>query len=663
MIGRFSFVSMKFINKEAQNSNQLIFLLILVGITTYIYFPGLSGGYYLDDFPNIAENESLHISKLDIPSLWQATMSGFSGPLGRPIPMLSFSLNLHFYGGGPFSMKVTNLIIHIIVGILIFLLIKLLLSYIRDRSHPNLNVNLIALVTSCAWLMHPINLTGVLYIVQRMTSLSALFILVALLFYIHARLKQQNNNGHWLYLFVGTGFFSLVALLCKENAILIIFYIACIELIVFRFNSHSSKDRKILKIFIAFIILVPITSAILFLALNPNWLQARYEFRTFNLFERLLTESRIVVWYLKMIVTPNLNEMSIFLDDIPISTSLFKPISTIFSSVFLLFLIAISCVVRRPYPIIALGIFWFFIGHLLESTIIPLELAYEHRNYLSSFGIILLIVFILERLSNNKKLRYLIFSLGICWLTAISYTTYLRSTHWSNPIKQALIDVEHRPNSVRANVQIAGIYSFMPPPDNPEEDKNIFFNLADHYFQRAMTLDNITSTADVARIIHYSYAGKKLPDDEFKSVVEKLSDRKIEITTLNALFRLTECQIHQKCKLPVNDYMAIMYAPLTQAEKQSSSALSKHLIYLSRFYAEYLGDIDTAIKLSKESIIAHPPHIEHRFALIKWLGVDKQYDEAIKELNLLKSLDTLGKHTATILEWEKLLETTATSLN
>ncbi len=37
---------------------------------------------------------------------------------------------------------------------------------------------------------------------------------------------------------------------------------------------------------------------------------------------------------------------------------------------------------RRRYPLLLLAVLFFLVGHSMESTLIPLEMVYEHRNYL-----------------------------------------------------------------------------------------------------------------------------------------------------------------------------------------------------------------------------------------------------------------------------------------
>jgi tetratricopeptide (TPR) repeat protein len=110
-------------------------------------------------------------------------------------------------------------------------------------------------------------------------------------------------------------------------------------------------------------------------------------------------------------------------------------------------------VVRRSQPLIALGILWFFTGHLIESTIIPLELVHEHRNYLASLGPLIVIVQLIAVGASRLELPKL---WGLLPLIAIVFalTTFQRADQWSDLNKQYRYDALHHPNSARAQCSL-----------------------------------------------------------------------------------------------------------------------------------------------------------------------------------------------------------------
>ena len=152
--------------------------MLVCALTAAIYLPGLSGDYIFDDLPNLLNNKRLQLDTLDMESLQGAALSSGAGTLRRPISMASFALNRYFFGVSPYSYKTVNLIIHLLTGLSLYLLSRLLVKAYRTSHKSDLSDAAAAwlpVVVSGLWLVHPLNLTSVLYIVQRMTSLATLF--------------------------------------------------------------------------------------------------------------------------------------------------------------------------------------------------------------------------------------------------------------------------------------------------------------------------------------------------------------------------------------------------------------------------------------------------------------------------------------------------------
>src|SRR5690606_37588290 len=141
-------------------------------LTAIVYFPGLNGPFLFDDPPNILIPFQ---AWLDGKTGWQELVLGNrSGMLGRPISMLTFLANASTTGLSVVPFKATNVAIHILSGVLIYILLERLLA-----CDPNLKVKAraIALLVTAIWLLHPMQVSTVLYVVQRMAQLSAFFTL------------------------------------------------------------------------------------------------------------------------------------------------------------------------------------------------------------------------------------------------------------------------------------------------------------------------------------------------------------------------------------------------------------------------------------------------------------------------------------------------------
>jgi hypothetical protein len=375
-----------------------LLLLLALTVTFLVYKPGMSGTFIFDDIPNIVNNADIAIQNIQPDTLRRAAFSSSSGPLLRPLSMLSFAANYLATEFDPYYFKMTNLVIHLINGVGIFLFSSLLLAIYRKRFEPGLSawhVLSVSLAVSAAWLLHPFNLTSVLYIVQRMTSLSALFCIWGLVFFVWGRTRLTEGKNGILPILISLFVFTPLAALSKETGALMPAFMLIIEITLFNFQTEKPSARRFLIGFFAVTVALPALAALAFLATHPTWLQAGYQGRNFTLPERVMTEARVLWFYLHQIVLPNVAEMGLFHDDIVNSQGLLTPVTTLLSIMGIALLLAVSWFARKKAPLITFGILFFLLGHVLESSVVPLEITHEHRNYLPMFGIVFVIFFYL----------------------------------------------------------------------------------------------------------------------------------------------------------------------------------------------------------------------------------------------------------------------------
>ncbi len=643
----FLFQIMKLNNKHYL----IIFFVILTCI--FVYFPGLNGGFYFDDTANIEDNELLHIEQFKLEAFWQAMWSGQAGLLKRPIAMLTFALDHYFFGLNPFAMKTVNLFIHLVNGLLLLSLMHLLFTNLQIASQKNKNIIITSLVVFAVWLIHPINLTNVLYVVQRMNSLATFFTLLSIISYCLGRCFQLQNSGHWFLILFACPFFALLALLCKENAILIPYFILCIEFFILKFRATNNFTRVVNKTLVYSSAIIPIIFCIVFFTLNFEWLSNWYENRDFTLTERLLTQTRIIVWYIQMIIMPNISQMGLFVEISPLSTSLLQPINTLASILFLFGLIISAFLCKAKLPLFSFGISWFFVGHLLESTFIPLELIFEHRNYLPSFGLILAIVALAEIiLSHVKKLRLIRFVLTLAWFMLLSYSTYARATHWENSFSLALHDVENHPHSSRSNVYAGLVYTQAAIGSENPTDKNNFAKQADEYFLRAIEYEKNGLSSSIGRLIILFLLREPIKDEFIKQLRNNLATKNIDASTQSALSTLIDCQIANVCLLKDDVLTDLMSTNNPSLNYKNRASL---LIALSEYYIKSKNDPLKAIELTNEAISADPEKIRYRLVLVNWFIQSDNYNKAKIQLEELKQLDKFKFHKYDIDRWETVL--------
>ena len=368
--------------------NKLIIFLLLFMIVFGVYSSNDNASWHFDDYPNIVDNPLLHINDFKFKNFKAALFATYNDgqysgkQIYRPVSMLTFALNWYIGKDNVLGYHIVNNAIHLVAAFFLFLTILNLLMSPNLRGKYQGKEYLIAFLSAILWAVNPIQTQAVTYIVQRMASLAAMFYIIGIYFYLRTRLSPP---GYKRFLFiVGSLFSFILALGSKENTVTFPIAVVMIEILFFQDLSEKNSRRKM----IASLVFVGVSMAAILMILYingyiPNVLKG-YEKRPFTLNERLMTESRIIIYYLSQIFYPMASRLSL-VHDINISTSLFKPWTTIPSILAIILILGIGFSQAIKKPIIAFGIFFFFINHIIESTIIPLELIYEHRNYLPSF--------------------------------------------------------------------------------------------------------------------------------------------------------------------------------------------------------------------------------------------------------------------------------------
>ena len=257
----------------------------------------------------------------------------------------------------------------------------------------------IALLATFFWAMHPLHVSAVTYIVQRMASMAAMFYLMAMFFYLLARTAEKKS--HRVIYFVASALASCLALGTKENAATLPIALALYELLFFRKMSREIQGRLIKS----GIILLVLAIIIGWLFIDPAKLLDGYRIRPFTMRERLLTEPRVILFYISLLLYP-LSSRFVLLHDIDLSRSFFFPWTTAPAMLLLFIIITFAIVSARKKPLFAFCALFFFLNHAIEGSLLSLEVVYEHRNYLPSLlffvPIAVLIVKGLEHFSGRK---------------------------------------------------------------------------------------------------------------------------------------------------------------------------------------------------------------------------------------------------------------------
>jgi len=767
-----------FLNKRAHRYLSWLLLAIAVTIAALTYWPGTTGGWVFDDYPNIVDNAAIHITRghSTLVAWVNSALSSPSSFLHRPLASLTFSVNWYFGNGDPWPFKVTNIVIHLINGVLVFCMLRALLrlvgwrasSSFRDdpqdrtrnpessfatqtkseipdsaagsatgsRGMTNQNVRIdeaaatrLALIVSAAWMLLPINLMAVLYVVQRMESLCQIFVLAGLWAYLRGRWMMltatdagRDRRGFALAV-SGVVFGTMLGLTSKETAVLLPLFAFLAEWILLRFAraapanngrglgyTHlvipgrpagsnpesvsltptaqrpaagagesekqktdsgsplrdvrnddknelsirsgdkrqpiaSARQDKRLWAFFAVTLFIPAILGFAWLlrgALRPGALAGR----DFTLAQRLLTEPRVLVDYLHWTLLPDPMVLSLYHDEIVISTGLLTPWTTLGAMLLLAALIVVAIWLRNRRPLVSLGIGWFFAAQLLTATIIPLELVYEQRMYFASIGVLLAAGALLLGLRWKialPLLRGFLVAVALLWFAV---ATNLRAHEWSNPLRLAVAEANRHPESARA-VYEAGRLLLIASNYQPGKALDESWK----YLRQAAAIPGSSALADQAMIMLADHHREGADDAYWDSMVHKLRDQPTRQEDISALISLTSCYKADICKFDV-----------AQLQRAYQAALSRPrpIPRLNGAYADFQRDILHNDKLAEvylaRAVADDPGESAYRIDLAALYARNGQTEKAREQIDALRHMNLAGRLDGQIATLERLAE-------
>jgi tetratricopeptide (TPR) repeat protein len=442
---------------------QALFLALLVLIGVIIYANTLHAPFVFDDQDAITNNPFIRMEEITEKSIIDAA-TGYGK--SRPLPMLTFGLNYYFGQYNVQGYHLVNIFIHLINSILLFFFLKLTLTLSNQqttdsRKFDPLTISTLSFFTALLWLVNPVQTQSVTYIVQRMTSMGTMFYILALILYAKGRIAQrlsvEDGNArskHYYLWFAGCLMAGLLALGSKESTAMLPVFIFLYEWYFFQ-NLDKSWFKRQIKYLVAIVILFGIVAG-LYLGFDPlgkfNTLRD-YVFKEFTIGERLLTQTRVVIYYLSLIFYPNPSRLNLDYD-FPLSYSLFNPFTTFLSLIIIVTLIALGLYLARKQRLISFCIFWFLGNLVIESSVIPLALIFEHRIYMPSMLVFLLIIILFYRTIKPAWLPAVI----ACAVVAVcSYWTYERNKLWQDDLKLWMDCSIKSPNKARPYLSMGQI--------------------------------------------------------------------------------------------------------------------------------------------------------------------------------------------------------------
>jgi len=437
---------------------QLLLLALVVALT---YGHTLDVPFYLDDFSSIQENPVIYQWQGTLGELWQ-----FSAL--RIIGYLTFALNYQVHQFQVAGYHLVNILIHLLTGYAVWGLLRGLVRtpLLTDTLGPATK-HWLPLTVALLFLLHPLQIQAVTYIVQRLASLAALFYIGALASFIQARLSHSPlSRNLWA---LSCLLLILLAFFTKQNTATLPIALLLLELTFFPLH----RPRLIL---IGTFALLGTASIWVILALvfqqNPFSLQAMQaltqETTEISRTAYLATQMSVLWTYLHLFIWPSSSHIDY---DYPITNSFlvtnpnYHFVAQILHSEALfalcghLILLGLAYYYFRRRPLIAFSIFFYYLAHTIESSFIPIrDVIFEHRTYLPNLGLTILLGWLLV-----KQLPQTFITLGINQATAktttatvivivlliLATSTWQRNQKWRDPIALWQHNVEQSPGQQR----------------------------------------------------------------------------------------------------------------------------------------------------------------------------------------------------------------------
>ncbi|PXV58207.1 hypothetical protein SAMN04487785_105234 [Dyella jiangningensis] len=590
-------------------------------VCALLYWPAMHGPFLFDDFPNLAALDSIdHVSSWRDLGIYLSQPRSFPG---RPVAMLSFLLQKSSWPSHPFPFRLINVSIHLLNGALVFALVRRVshhwLSGRLTADSLEGRACLTACIAAAAWLLNPIQLSGVVLVVQRMTLLMAMFMLLGLLAYTRGLLAGQKpiwQRGAWMVL--GLGVCMGLAFLSKENGILLPIYALVLDATLLR------TDVQRLPSTLSWLRRLLIWPAVLFVLSYLLWtLFSEWEHtgtRDFTIGQRLLTEPRILLDYLGKIFLPRFGLYGLYHDGYPVSRSLFSPWSTLPALLTTIGALIAALASYRRWPLFALAVLWYLGGQLLESSTVMLELYFEHRNYMPLIGPVMALALIVARQPQGRQQRML-YMASCIWLMACCITTALSAGAYASEDRLALVWANTQPDSVRAQTYLAErLY------------KHRQLDATRQVLDKAIQLHPNTPSLAEDRVLVQCAQGDLTQNDLDKLIV-LLRTARFDQSGLESIETLRAAATQGSCPALTSDaWLSITSALLSNPLYVNNRFATGYLHYQRHFWAVSQGDLNMAIH-ELEATYQNDPDANIPRLEAQYLASAHLYDQAVDVLS------------------------------
>jgi tetratricopeptide (TPR) repeat protein len=369
---------------------------------------------------------------------------------------LSFALSYRWFGERTAGYHVVNLLVHLANALLVLRLVRQLWrtdplreSTWSGRAEP------IALLAALLFVAHPMQTQAVTYIVQRYASLAAMFFLASVSSYVAFRLaKAWGVALGWYAAFLAA---AVAACWTKENAVVLPLAVVAVE---WSFFEAPLRRRALwFSPFLAAGALAVVAALASGLTLTRLDAMTRVD-TDMPRADYFLTQLRVVATYLRLLVLPVGQNLD---PDVAISRSLAEPGVLLAGGLHLALLAGTVLALRRglrgdgAWRLVGFGGVWFYVTLLVESSFIPIvDVAYEHRVYLPSFGPFLAFAAMMAGAPALRPTRRFL-AVAALLVAVLTGATLARNRVWRSPLalwSDVVAKSPHKPRPIN-NLGIA----------------------------------------------------------------------------------------------------------------------------------------------------------------------------------------------------------------
>ncbi|MGE5639964.1 MAG: hypothetical protein ACM30H_07700 [Clostridia bacterium] len=587
----------------------LVFL-ALIAATAALFCSGLPGNFVLDDYANLYGLDRIAGSAFRAALYILDAPTGFPG---RPLSYLSFALQYSSWPRDPLAFKLVNIALHLLNGAAIWLLLDRTLRLRGERS-----AGWLPIAAATLWLLHPIQVSTVLYVVQRMTELATLLTLVALLTYLHGRalaLAGRTRAAYgWMTASAVLG--TALATLAKENGALLPLFILVIEATLL----GALRRPRGWKLWAGVFLVLPLLLLAFYIATGPGS-AAAYVARPFDLAQRLYTEATVLWEYLWKMAFPRPRDLGLYFDDHAIAASPWSSLSTAAAIVAWLAALVAAIALRARWPYVSFAVLWFLAGHVLESTVIPLELYFEHRNYLPLLGPVTAVAWAAGRLwttASAMHTRATYATLAAAGLAALAGVTWVEARTWADPVRQLVVWAQEHPESLRAQYELGTAYAYGRQ-----------YKKAEEVFARAEALSPGDAQFPLTRLtMACATAEVAVPDKA--EVMRELAASPVRPGMINLFDSIVQNLEDGHCKAIDAGY-ALAVADAFLANPLMTGNFRRVMLTLKgRLYAVE-GNLDGAVR-ALEAADTFGPKLSSLQLQVTWLLSADLYDDALRTI-------------------------------